>query len=174
MDVLKFKDLKYPKILCVSGGRAWGDVGKREQLKEPSANGHMVQQNYGQWIQGATDIHTISVYQMTHYFVQPHYITELDYYEIFAILNTRITALLKLIQIICETILVGQVRLDSSVELGWVTRPLRMLGWCKLDLVRETNSHQTNLTQPHDQEIFLNVVWQLMFVIRIKTKKKFN
>ena len=44
--------------------------------------------------------YTKSVSQMTHYFVQPHYISELDYYAIFAISNTRIKkhteALLKL------------------------------------------------------------------------------
>ena len=34
---------------------------------------------------------TKSEYQMTHYFVQPRYISELDYYDIFAISNTRIT-----------------------------------------------------------------------------------
>ena len=30
------------------------------------------------------------------------------------------------------------VRLNSSVELGWVAWSLRMLGWCKLDSVRDS------------------------------------
>ena len=51
-------------------------------FNEATANGYRVQPIYKK-----------RVYQMTHYFVQPQYISELDYYGIFAILNTRITEL---------------------------------------------------------------------------------
>ena len=55
--------------------------------------GTLGQRTYGStelWPTGAIDVHK-SVYQMTHYFIQPQYFSELDYYGIFAILNTRIT-----------------------------------------------------------------------------------
>ena len=42
---------------------------------------------------------------------------------------------------------VGIVSLDSSVELGLVTWPLRMLGWCKLDSVRESALNLTHTKQ---------------------------
>ena len=48
---------------------------------------------------------------------------------------------------LCETIVLGQVRLNSSVELGWVMRLLRMLGWCKLDSVRESTLKLTHTKQ---------------------------
>ena len=119
--------------------------------------GTLGQRTYGSMALRPTDIgcyrYTKKLYQMTHYFVQPQYISELDYYEIIAILNTRISELCWSCMSVGSysldyvRIVLGQVRLNSTVKLGWVTQPLRRLGWCKLDSVRKSALKLTHTKQ---------------------------